>query len=62
MPKITDAKILIIATHGFRAVRARGAPATSSGKGETRPVHVASPRGEDITGWDTDGLGPHRGP
>ena len=50
MPKITDAKIILIATHGFEQselefprdqLRAKGAE-----------LHVATPDGQPIKGWD----------
>ena len=55
MPAIQDAKVLILATHGFeqselevplRQLRERGAT-----------VHVASPESGTIKGWDGDGWG-----
>jgi len=55
MPKITDAKILIIATHGFEQSELEVPRDQLRERGAT--VHVASPGGEDITGWDTDDWG-----
>lgn len=55
MPNISDAKIAILATHGFEQselevplnkLRAHGAE-----------VHVITPDGNDIKGWDTDDWG-----
>ncbi|ROU03510.1 type 1 glutamine amidotransferase domain-containing protein [Histidinibacterium lentulum] len=55
MPKITDAKILILATHGFEQSELEVPRDQLREKGAT--VHVASPGGEDIKGWDTDDWG-----
>ncbi|NND21845.1 MAG: type 1 glutamine amidotransferase [Silicimonas sp.] len=55
MPKIADAKIAILATNGFeqselevplQKLKAHGAE-----------VHVITPDGDDIKGWDTDNWG-----
>ncbi|MCQ8186567.1 type 1 glutamine amidotransferase domain-containing protein [Parvularcula maris] len=50
MPQIQDAKILIMATDGFEQSELLTPRDQLSGKGAT--VHVASPDGEDIRGWD----------
>lgn len=55
MPKITDAKILILATHGFEQSELDVPRDQLREKGAT--VHIASPGGEDIRGWDTDDWG-----
>ncbi len=55
MPAVNDAKVLILATSGFEQSelevprdRLRAAGAT---------VHVATPEGDDIRGWDKDNWG-----
>jgi protease I len=55
MPRISDAKILILATHGFEQSELEVPRDQLRDKGAT--VHVASPGGEDIRGWDTDDWG-----
>lgn len=55
MPKITDAKILIMATHGFEQSELEVPLAKLREKGAT--VHVASLDGEAITGWDAKNWG-----
>ncbi|WP_194097761.1 type 1 glutamine amidotransferase domain-containing protein [Marivivens aquimaris] len=50
MPKITEAKILILATNGFEQSELETPLHELKGKGAT--VHVASPDGEAIKGWD----------
>lgn len=55
MPKITDAKILILATHGFEQSELEVPRDQLRKRGAT--VHLATPGGEDIKGWDTDDWG-----
>lgn len=50
MPKITEAKILILATNGFEQSELEKPLHELKDKGAT--VHVASPDGEAIKGWD----------
>lgn len=55
MPKITDAKILILATDGFEQSELEHPLKDLKGKGAT--VHVATPDGSAIKGWDEDNWG-----
>lgn len=55
MPKITDAKILIIATNGFEQSELEVPLEDLKKAGAT--VHVATPDGEDIKGWDKTNWG-----
>ncbi len=55
MPSISDAKILIIATSGFEQSELVEPRDQLSSAGAT--VHVASPDGNDIKGWDGDDWG-----
>lgn len=50
MPKITEAKILILATNGFEQSELETPLHELKDKGAT--VHVASPDGKAIKGWD----------
>ncbi len=50
MTSITDAKILILSTNGFEQSELEKPLDDLKAKGAT--VHVATPDGEDITGWD----------
>ena len=50
MPKITDAKILILATDGFEQSELLRPKADLSEAGAT--VHIASPKTGEIKGWD----------
>lgn len=55
MPKIADAKILIVATDGFEQSELMKPLADLKDKGAT--VHVASPKSGEIKGWDEDDWG-----
>ena len=55
MPRITDAKILIVATNGFEQSELEGPRDQLKDAGAE--VHVASLDGKDIKGWDTDDWG-----
>ncbi|WGH77592.1 type 1 glutamine amidotransferase domain-containing protein [Jannaschia ovalis] len=55
MPAITDAKILILATHGFEQSELMKPLEDLKAKGAT--VHVASPSGDAVKGWDGDDWG-----
>ncbi len=55
MPAITDAKILILATHGFEQSELEVPRDRLREKGAT--VHVATPDGKPAKGWDTDDWG-----
>jgi protease I len=55
MPTITDAKILILATNGFEQSELEVPRDKLRDKGAT--VHVASPSGDAIKGWDGDDWG-----
>ncbi|EKE45494.1 putative intracellular protease, PfpI family protein [Oceaniovalibus guishaninsula JLT2003] len=55
MTKITDARILIMATDGFEQSELLVPLKTLRDKGAT--VHVASPGGDAIKGWDQDHWG-----
>ncbi|MEW9918023.1 type 1 glutamine amidotransferase domain-containing protein [Marimonas sp. MJW-29] len=55
MTQITDAKILILATNGFEQSELEKPLHDLKAKGAT--VHVATPDGNDIKGWDTDDWG-----
>ena len=55
MTKITDAKILIMATDGFEQVELTQPLSDLKEKGAT--VHVATPGGDAIRGWDEDHWG-----
>ncbi|PWJ18163.1 type 1 glutamine amidotransferase domain-containing protein [Jannaschia seohaensis] len=55
MPAITDAKILILATHGFEQSELEVPLDSLRATGAT--VHVATPDGAAIKGWDGDGWG-----
>ncbi|MBO0345326.1 type 1 glutamine amidotransferase domain-containing protein [Roseibium limicola] len=55
MPKITDAKILIISTHGFEQSELEYPRDELRKAGAV--VHVATPDGEAIKGWDKDNWG-----
>ncbi len=55
MPRINEAKILIIATHGFEQSELEVPRDKLREAGAT--VHVASPDGEDIKGWEEDDWG-----
>lgn len=55
MTQITNAKILILSTHGFEQSELEFPLNKLREAGAT--VHVASPDGEDITGWDGDNWG-----
>lgn len=50
MPAITDAKILLIATHGFEQSELEFPRDQLRAKGAT--LHVATPDGEAIKGWE----------
>jgi len=50
MPKISDSRILIVATHGFEQSELEVPRDKLRGHGAT--VHVASPDGQPITGWN----------
>ncbi|NNU16922.1 type 1 glutamine amidotransferase [Parvularcula sp. ZS-1/3] len=50
MTKIEDAKILIVASDGFEQSELTGPKSQLSSRGAA--VHVASPDGESIRGWD----------
>ena len=52
MPKITEAKIAILATDGFEQVELTEPLDKLRAAGAT--VHVISPDGGEITGWDQD--------
>ncbi|MCE7026661.1 type 1 glutamine amidotransferase domain-containing protein [Jiella avicenniae] len=52
MPKITEAKIAILATDGFEQVELTEPLDKLRAAGAT--VHVVSPKGGEITGWDQD--------
>ncbi|WAP69573.1 type 1 glutamine amidotransferase domain-containing protein [Jiella pelagia] len=52
MPKITEAKIAILATDGFEQVELTEPLEKLRQAGAT--VHVVSPKGGEITGWDQD--------
>lgn len=55
MPNISDAKILILATNGFEQSELEVPLEKLKSKGAT--VHVATPDGEAITGWDNKDWG-----
>lgn len=55
MPAINDAKILILSTHGFEQSELEAPRDKLSSTGAT--VHLATPGGEDIRGWDEDHWG-----
>lgn len=55
MPKITETQILILATDGFEQSELEIPLETLREKGAT--VHVASPGGAAITGWDENNWG-----
>lgn len=55
MPDIANAKILIMSTHGFEQSELEVPRDKLRAAGAT--VHVASPDGKDIKGWDGDGWG-----
>ncbi|MDG4648088.1 type 1 glutamine amidotransferase [Roseibacterium sp. SDUM158017] len=55
MPDIENAKILIISTHGFEQSELEVPRDTLRAKGAT--VHVATPNGKPVKGWDTDNWG-----
>ncbi|APE41997.1 protease [Sulfitobacter alexandrii] len=55
MTQITEAKILILATNGFEQSELEKPLKDLRDKGAT--VHVATPDGNDIKGWDTDDWG-----
>ncbi|MBV0914052.1 type 1 glutamine amidotransferase domain-containing protein [Anianabacter salinae] len=55
MPAINEAKILILATHGFEQSELEAPRDKLSSIGAT--VHLATPGGEDIRGWDQDHWG-----
>lgn len=55
MPAIENARILIMATHGFEQSELMGPKQQLTEAGAT--VHVASPDGNAIKGWDGDDWG-----
>ncbi len=55
MPKISDAKILVLATNGFEQSELEVPLEQLKAKGAT--VHVATPDGEAIMGWDDKNWG-----
>ena len=55
MPRIQDATILILATHGFEQSELETPRRELAKAGAT--VHVASPEREEIKGWDGDDWG-----
>ena len=55
MPKITESKVLIIATNGFEQSELETPRDELRAKGAT--VHVATLDGKAIKGWDTDDWG-----
>lgn len=55
MTHITEANILILSTNGFEQSELEKPLADLKAKGAT--VHVATPDGEDIKGWDKDDWG-----
>ncbi len=55
MPAINESKILILATHGFEQSELEAPRDKLSSTGAT--VHLATPGGEDIRGWDGDHWG-----
>ncbi|KIN62956.1 putative intracellular protease, PfpI family protein [Sulfitobacter noctilucicola] len=55
MTSITNAKILILSTNGFEQSELEKPLADLKAKGAA--VHVATPDGSDIKGWDTDDWG-----
>ncbi|MGY9037389.1 type 1 glutamine amidotransferase domain-containing protein [Sulfitobacter sp. M13] len=55
MTQITDAKILILSTNGFEQSELERPLNDLKAKGAT--VHVATPDGNDIKGWDKDDWG-----
>ena len=55
MTQITDAKILIMSTHGFEQSELEVPLSRLREAGAT--VHVATPEGMDITGWDNKNWG-----
>ncbi|EBA11133.1 type 1 glutamine amidotransferase domain-containing protein [Roseobacter sp. CCS2] len=55
MPNITNAKILIMSTNGFEQSELMEPLQQLKSKGAT--VHVATPDGEKITGWDQNNWG-----
>ena len=55
MTQITDAKILILSTNGFEQSELERPLNDLKAKGAT--VHVATPDGKDIKGWDKDDWG-----
>jgi len=55
MTQITNAKILILATNGFEQSELERPLADLKAKGAE--VHVVTPDGEDIKGWDEDNWG-----
>ena len=55
MPAITDAKILILATHGFEQSELEVPRDKLRDRGAT--VHVATPDGNAINGWDAKDWG-----
>lgn len=55
MPAMTDAKILILSTHGFEQSELEKPRDDLRAKGAT--VHVATPDGQAIKGWDGDNWG-----
>ncbi|ETX28503.1 type 1 glutamine amidotransferase domain-containing protein [Roseivivax isoporae] len=55
MPRINDARVLIIATHGFEQSELEGPRDQLRDRGAE--VHVASLDGQEIKGWDGDDWG-----
>ncbi|MBD3665097.1 type 1 glutamine amidotransferase domain-containing protein [Sulfitobacter aestuariivivens] len=55
MTDITNSRILILSTHGFEQSELEHPRDALKSKGAT--VHIATPDGEDITGWDGDNWG-----
>ena len=55
MTQITDAKILILSTHGFEQSELEKPLADLKAAGAT--VHVATPDGQEIKGWDDGNWG-----
>ncbi|MEJ6398459.1 type 1 glutamine amidotransferase domain-containing protein [Yoonia sp. 208BN28-4] len=55
MPKITDANILILSTDGFEQSELCTPRDSLTEQGAN--IHVATPDGEEITGWDKDNWG-----
>ena len=55
MPAVNDARILILATHGFEQSELEAPQSRLRAAGAT--VHLATPGGDDIRGWQKDHWG-----